>query len=78
MASKMCGKMVYVPRNNLRMLNVLQGLYKYLIQLVLGTIMNHHKTDIYGDYTRLVIYWVEDMDVDVPHLLAKKLHSSLE
>jgi hypothetical protein len=41
--------------------------------------MNHHKTDISGDCMRLVIYWVEDRgSIDVPHLLAKKLHHALE
>jgi hypothetical protein len=78
MASKICGKKVYVPRNGLRMLDVPQGLYKSLIQIVLRTIMNHHKTDISGDCMRLVIYWVEDRVIDVPHLLAKKLHHALE
>jgi hypothetical protein len=40
--------------------------------------MNHHNTNISSDCMRLVIYWVEDMAIDVPHLLAKKLHYSLE
>jgi hypothetical protein len=78
MTSKICKKKVYVPKNGLRMLDVPHGLYKYFIQLILGTIMIHHKKDISGDCMRLVIYWVEDRAIYVPHLLDKKLHYSLE
>jgi hypothetical protein len=78
MASKICGKKVFVLRNNVRILDVPQGLYESLIQIVLGTILNHHKTDIFSDRMRIVIYWVEDRVVYVPHLLAKKLHHPLE
>jgi hypothetical protein len=78
MVNTICGKRVYIPRNVLRMLDVPRGLCMSLIQIFLRTIMNHHKTDIFGDYMRLFIYWVEDMVVDVHHLLAKKLHHALE
>jgi hypothetical protein len=78
MTSKICKKKVYVPKNSLRMLDVPHGLYTYFIQLILGTIMIHHKKDISGDCMRLVIYWVEDRAIYVPHLLDKKLHYSLE
>jgi len=78
MGSKICGKNVYVPKNGLIMLDVPQGLYNSLIQIVLTKIMNHHKNDIHGGCMGIVIYWVEDRSIDVPHLLAKKLHSSLE
>ena len=40
--------------------------------------MNHHKQDISGDCMKLVIHWVEDLAIDVPHLLEKKLHFSLQ
>ena len=43
-----------------------------LIQIVLRTIMNHQKQDISGDCMKLVIHWVEDLAIDVPHLLEKK------
>jgi len=78
MASKICGKKVFVPRNGLRMIDVPWGLYKSLIQIVLRKIMNHHKTDISGDYMRLVIYWVEYRAIDVLRLLAKKIYHALE
>ena len=39
--------------------------------------MNHHKQDISGDCMKVVIHWVEDLAIDVPHLLAKKMHLSL-
>jgi hypothetical protein len=78
MATKICGKKVFVPRNNLRLLDVPHSLYKYLIQIVIRTIMNHHKNGIFGDCMRLVFYWVEERVVYVSHLLAKKLHHALE
>lgn len=40
--------------------------------------MNHHMLDISDDCMRLVIQWVESTIIDVPHLLAKKLHYSLQ
>ena len=56
-----------------------QGIYKTMIQIILRTIMNHHKRhDISGDCMKLAIHWVEDMAIDVPHLLARKLHSALQ
>ena len=81
MANKICGKMVSVARNGLKMQDVPPGLYKTLIQIVLRTIMNHHKQDISGDCMKLVIHWVEDLAIDVPHLLEKKnciLHYRIE
>ena len=69
--------MVKVAQNGLKMQDVPPGLYKTLIQIVLRTIMNHHKQDISGDCMKLVIHWVEDLAIDVNHLLAKKLHFSL-
>ncbi len=74
MTSKICGKHVVVPRNGLKMEDVPQGIYKTSIQIILRTIMNHHKWhDISGDCMKLAIQWVEDMAIDVPHLLARKL-----
>ena len=71
MSSKICGNRVVVPRNGLKMEYVAQGIYKTLIQIILRTIMNHHKRhDISGDCMKLAI--------DVPHLLARKLHSTLQ
>ena len=72
MENKICGKMIKVSQNGLNMQDVPPGLYKTLIQIVLRTIMNHHKQDISGDCMKLVIHWVEDPAIDVPHLLAKK------
>ena len=78
MASKICGKWVVVPRNGLKIEYVPQGIYKTLIHIILRTIMNHHRWhDISGDCMKLAIHWVEDMAIDVPHLLARKLHSTL-
>ena len=77
MVNKICGKMVKVAHNGLNMQYVPLGLYKTLIQIVLRTIMNHHKQDILGDCMKLVIHWVEDLAKDVPHLLEKKLHFAL-
>ena len=71
MANKICGKTVSVTRNGLKMQDVPPGLYKTLIQIVLRTIMNHHKQDISGDCMKLVIHWFEDLAIDVPHLLEK-------
>ena len=72
MENKICGKIVLVARNGLKMQDVPPGLSKTLIQIVLRTIMNHHKKDISGDCMKLVIHWVEDLAIDVPHLLEKK------
>ena len=78
-ASKICGKRVVLPRIGLKMKYIPQGIYKTLIQIILSTIMNHHKrNDISGDCMKLDIHWVEDMAIDVPHLLARKLHSALQ
>ena len=55
------------------------GIYKTLIKIILRTIMNHHKRrDISVDCIKLDIHWVEDMTIDVPHLLARKLHFALQ
>ena len=79
MASKICGKHVVVPKNGLKMEYVPQGIYKTLIQIILRTIVNHHKWhDISVDCMKLAIHCVEDMVIDVPHLLARKLHSVLQ
>ena len=78
MENKICGKTVKVSRNGLKMQDVPPGLYKTLIQIILRTIMNHHKQDISGDCMKLVIHWVEDLAIDVPHLLAKKMHFALQ
>ena len=78
MENKICVKMVLVARNGLKMQDIPPGLYKTLIQIVLRTIMNHHKQDISGDCMKLVIHWVEDMAIDVPHLLEKKMHFALQ
>ena len=56
MASKICGKNVFVPRNGLRMQYVPPRLYKTLIQIFLMTIMNHHKQDNSIDCMKLVIH----------------------
>ena len=48
------------------------GIYKNLIQIVLRTILNHHSR------VNVVIHWVEDIHVDIPYLLAKKIHSALQ
>ena len=77
MANKICGKMVKVSQNGLKMQDVPLGLYKTLIQIVLRTIMNHHKQDISGECMKLVIHWVENLAIDDPHLLEKKLHFAL-
>ena len=77
MASKICGREVNVLRNGLKMQDVPPGIYKTLIQIVLMTILNHHRDDISGECMRVVIHWLEDIPVDIPYLLANKLHSSL-
>jgi hypothetical protein len=43
MANKICGEKVFVPMNRLRMQDVPPRLYRTWIQIVLKTIMNHHK-----------------------------------
>ena len=78
MASKICGREVNVLRNGLKMKYFPPRLYKTLIQIVLRTILNHHRDDISGECMRVVIHWVEDIPVDISYLLAKKLHSSLQ
>ena len=78
MASKICGQEVNVPRNGLKMQDVPLEIYKNLIQIILKTILNHHRDDISGECMRVVIHWVEDIPVDIPYLLAKKLHSALQ
>ena len=80
MENKICGKTVKVSQNGLNMQDVPPGLYKTLIQIVLRKIMNHHKQDISGDCMKLVIHWVEDLAIDVPHLLVKNciLHCKRE
>jgi hypothetical protein len=78
MENKICGKNVLVPWNGLKMQDVPPRLYKTLIHIVLRTIMNHHKQYISGDCMKLVIHWVEDLAIYVPHLLAKKMHFALQ
>ena len=78
MENKICGKMIKVARNGLKMQDVPPGLYKTLIQIVLRTIMNHHKHDISGDCMKLEIHQVEDLAIYFPHLLEKKLHFALQ
>ena len=53
------------------------GIYKNLIQIVLRKILNHQRVDISGECMRAVIHWVEDIPIDIPYLLDKKLHSAL-
>lgn len=77
-ANKICGKKVFVPRNGLRMQYAPLLLYKTLIQIFFRTIMNHHRKDILSDCMRLVTHWVEDMAIDIPHLLAKKSNFALQ
>ena len=60
------------------MQDVPPGIYKTLIQIVLRKIMNYHRDDILGECMRVVIHWVEDIPVDIPYLLVKKLHSALQ
>ena len=78
MENKICGKMVKVAWNGLKMQYVPLGLYKTLIKIVIRTIMNHHKQDISGDCMKLMIHWVEYRAIDVPHLLAKKMLFALQ
>ena len=72
MANKICGKILSIPRNGLRMQAIPPGIYKSLIQIVLSTILNHHRKDISGECMRVVINWVEDRPIDIPQLLGKK------
>ena len=76
MGIKICGREVNVSRNGLKMQDVPPGIYKTLIQTVLRTILNHHRVDISGECMWVVIHWVEDIPIDIPYLLAKKLHSA--
>ena len=78
MASKICGREVNIPRNGLKTQDFPFRIYKTLIQIVLRTILNHHRVDISGECMRVVIHWVEDIPVDIPYLLAKKIHSALQ
>ena len=78
MASKVGGREVNVLRNGLKMQDVPHRIYKTLIQIVLMKIMNNDKVDILGECMRVVIHWVEDIPLDIPYLLAKKLHSDLQ
>ena len=78
MAIEIRGNTFYVPKNSLGMQYVPPQLYKTLIQIVLRTILNHHRDDISGEYMWVVIHWVEDILVDIPYLMAKKLHSALQ
>ena len=78
MASKICGREVNVPRNGLKMQDVPPRIYKTLIHIFLRTILHHHMVDILGECIWVVIHWVEDIPVDVPYLLAKILHSTLQ
>ena len=78
MASKICGREVNVSRNGLKMQDVPPRIYKTLIQIVLRTILNRHRVDISGECMRVVMHWVEDIPIDIPYLLSKKLHSALQ
>ena len=78
MTSKICGREANVLRNGLKMQDVPPVIYKTLIQIVLRTILNHHRVDILGECMWVVIHWVEDIPLDIPYLLAKKLHSALQ
>ena len=78
MASKICGQEVNVPRNGLKMQDVPAEIYKNLTQIVLRTILNHHRDGISGECMWVVIHWVEDIPVYIPYLLAKILNSSLQ
>ena len=49
-----------------------------MIQIVPRTILYHHQDDISGECMRVVIHWVEEIPVDIPYLLAKKIHSALQ
>ena len=53
-------------------------IYKTLIQISLRTILNHHRVDISGECMWVVIHWVEDIPINIPYLLVKKLHSALQ
>ena len=66
-----------VPINGLKMEDVPPGLYRNLIHIVLRPILNNDKKYISCECMKLVIHWVEDMGIDVPFLLAKKLHHKL-
>jgi hypothetical protein len=56
MNNKICREMGHVPRNGVKMQDVPSRLYKTLIYIILGMIMNSHGHNISGDYTRLVIH----------------------
>ena len=60
------------------MKDVPPGIYKTLIYIVLRTILNHHRVEISGECMRVVIHWVEDIPVDIPYILAKKIQSALQ
>ena len=40
--------------------------------------MNHHRDDLLGECIPVVIHWVEYMLIDIPYILAKKIHSALQ
>lgn len=78
MANKICEKKVYVRMNGLKMEYFPQGPCKYLIQVVLGTIINHRKLDISCDCMTVVIHWVHNMAINFPRLLVKILNYALQ
>lgn len=78
MANKICERKVYVRMNGLKMQDFPQGPCKYFIQVVLRTIMNHHKLDISGDCTTIVTHWVHSIAIIFPHMLAKILNYALQ
>ena len=78
MANKICGKKTFVLKNGLRMKDVPIGLYKSGIHIVLRTIPNHRKWNISGECMKMVIHWVDDMSIDILHLLDKKFHFALQ
>ena len=53
-------------------------IYKNLIQIVLRKILNHHRDGISGECMQVVMHWVEDIHVDIPYLLVKKIHFALQ
>ena len=53
-------------------------IYTTLINIVLRTILNHHRDDILVECMQVVIHWMEDIPIDIPYLLAKKLHFALQ
>ena len=78
MGSKNFGREVNVLRNGLKMQYVPPGIYTTLINIVVRTILNHHRDGILVECIRVVINSVEDIPTNIPYLLAKKLHSALQ